>query len=495
MTATKKKITAIVTALALVALLCLTVCLTACNNDDNKQNDNAASALVTIDINPSVELLVNDKNVVTAIRPGNYDAQVMLYGNSQGIVGSSIEVATQRIAELAKRYDYADENSAISVTVAAVNAEKEAELFEFVSNQVVKTLGVLDEAVKNAEDVVLRAEALYLKEQNPDNKFYQELTVSKLRLIHAAMIYDNTLTMDKAVEMSNEALLEVANKGKDNFNQFINDAFADKKDTLTFAYNTVKQFALDAAYISVVPFNPLKPFELTGTDYALARMEYSVLQYCKNIIDEFNADPVIPESKFENPEELKASMQSIGLTISDDEAERLAALASFGNGVKYSTLRAFINAHCRTEGTVEVNYEAIDSEFIAEAETTASADSALKIVQDTFENFFGTASNVLDILLGFHFEFGGDAFDIAERMETVAAKIDSFEAKIENFTESEKERVETIQNSTKELITAFEQSMSELIVDAQAAAQAAINAIQNARLELAAGGGTPVTAA
>ncbi len=487
MTATKKKITAIVTALALVALLCLTVCLTACNNDDNKQNDNAASALVTIDINPSVELLVNDKNVVTAIRPGNYDAQVMLYGNSQGIVGSSIEVATQRIAELAKRYDYADENSAISVTVAAVNAEKEAELFEFVSNQVVKTLGVLDEAVKNAEDVVLRAEALHLKEQNPDNKFYQELTVSKLRLIHAAMIYDNTLTMDKAVEMSNEALLEVANKGKDNFNQFINDAFADEKDTLTFAYNTVKQFALDAAYISVKP--------VTGTDYALARMEYSVLQYCKNIIDEFNADPVIPESKFENPEELKASMQSIGLTISDDEAETLSALASFGNGVKYSTLRAFINAHCRADGTVEVNYEAIDSEFIAEAETTASADSALKIVQDTFENFFGTASGVLDILLDFHFEFGGDAFNIAERMETVAAEIDSFEAKIENFTESEKERVETIQNSTKELITAFEQSMSELIVDAQAAAQAAINAIQNARLELAAGGGTPVTAA
>ena len=56
---------------------------------------------VAIDINPSVELLLDKNDTVVSVYAANEDAEIMLY-NSDGILGESIDDAAVRLAELAE---------------------------------------------------------------------------------------------------------------------------------------------------------------------------------------------------------------------------------------------------------------------------------------------------------------------------------------------------------------------------------------------------------
>ena len=88
--------------LAKIAAICLIMCLcvpfAACLVEGSENY-----AYVTIDINPSVELIVKDGKVVS-INAGNEDASILLSG--EDLVGLTVEEATGKIVKLAEELGY-----------------------------------------------------------------------------------------------------------------------------------------------------------------------------------------------------------------------------------------------------------------------------------------------------------------------------------------------------------------------------------------------------
>jgi hypothetical protein len=74
-----------------------------------------AESLVSIDVNPSVSLLLDGENKVLSVVAENEDAQVLLY--NENFVGLTAEQATQKIADLAVELGYLNENNrGVSIT-------------------------------------------------------------------------------------------------------------------------------------------------------------------------------------------------------------------------------------------------------------------------------------------------------------------------------------------------------------------------------------------
>ena len=127
--------------LALMLALCLCFSMFACNvadNDDGEDKENilpekeeitAAAAFITVDINPSIEITVDEDGTVASIYGANEDGQILLYGEADNIVGVNYEAAVEYVTDLAIKLGYLDaETGSVSTSVTADNAELAKEL-------------------------------------------------------------------------------------------------------------------------------------------------------------------------------------------------------------------------------------------------------------------------------------------------------------------------------------------------------------------------------
>lgn len=102
----------------------LTIALTSCGKKEE-------TARVTLDINPSYELIIDEEKTVIAVTALNEDASIVLYGES--LVGKSLEEATEVIINLTVEYGYQDDTVKLSISKEYSNAKK-------VINEIKKTI-------------------------------------------------------------------------------------------------------------------------------------------------------------------------------------------------------------------------------------------------------------------------------------------------------------------------------------------------------------------
>ena len=111
--------------LALTALFVLASC-----------GKNGSPSYVSIDINPSIELTVDEENKVVSVYAANEDANVLLYEET-GIVGADVEDAVEKITQLALKLGYIDEeNKVVGTTVSSENPEWAVALQEKVNTKI-----------------------------------------------------------------------------------------------------------------------------------------------------------------------------------------------------------------------------------------------------------------------------------------------------------------------------------------------------------------------
>ena len=109
-----KKIGLIVAIVLVAALACSAFVGCSEAKEDN------GKTYVSVDINPSVNLVIDGEGKVESVEAANEDAQVMLYG--EVLVGKTAEEAFSLIASLAVEGKYlTEENSGVSVNVVAGN--------------------------------------------------------------------------------------------------------------------------------------------------------------------------------------------------------------------------------------------------------------------------------------------------------------------------------------------------------------------------------------
>ena len=123
--------------IAFVCIVALCISLIACgtpNGDSNgKPTDKSeigdATTLVTMEINPEVELTVDENGIVASVYGANEDGQILLYGEVDNIVGYTYEEAAAYVTKLAASLGYLNEKTEqIRTYVTSTNEETVAQI-------------------------------------------------------------------------------------------------------------------------------------------------------------------------------------------------------------------------------------------------------------------------------------------------------------------------------------------------------------------------------
>ncbi len=188
--------------LAIVAMFSIVLTVVACSNTAN-----AEEAYVTIDINPSVELIVNGNDQVVYANALNEDAEVLLA--DLDLVGMDVEEATDFIIETAIELGYIDLDAAD--TVVSVSSTSDTGLGEQIKTRV-------KEAVNNA------FQNRGLNGHSEDKGFSPEfiaeaesygVTPGFLFLAKAVVTVQDETTLEVALEMTQEELRDILKDAKD----------------------------------------------------------------------------------------------------------------------------------------------------------------------------------------------------------------------------------------------------------------------------------------
>ena len=158
---------------------------------------------VTIETNPSIELVVNDKGVVVAVNGTNEDGKLLL--NGEEFEGEKVEEVTEQIITLTEELGFAFKG----------NVDSESQTVEIsVTANTVEVAKAIEEKVKNEVDATITELGLDAKLEvlEAKNREYFEKIV---------LAYDPTLTEEEAKAMTVEELLVRVNDATKEKAQFV----------------------------------------------------------------------------------------------------------------------------------------------------------------------------------------------------------------------------------------------------------------------------------
>lgn len=186
----------------------------------NKTSD--ADGYLTFDINPSVELIVENGKIAGA-KGANDDAYVLLSG--ENLTGLSVAAAGERLVDLAARMGYiVPENKTVKINVVA--DDEKARLF---IEQEARSGAEKGSAVALVDTDARRREERAVKDlQEKDPALYKDLTPAKLRLIDSARQFDATLTYEKGATLSIAELLDILDDYEDEYEDLVSDELEDR---------------------------------------------------------------------------------------------------------------------------------------------------------------------------------------------------------------------------------------------------------------------------
>lgn len=225
--------------------------------DDDAQK---AKSYLSIDINPSLSLVLDQNDHVMSVIAENEDAQVLLYGES--LIGLSAEEAVNKIADLSVELNYLDENNH-GINIVVEGEADAAELEATVKNSFNAAVEGKDFSLNFATNGTFSAN----RELKAINSEYNlNLTVGQYELIVDAQSVDNTLTISAAANMDTEELLNIIQEKKDDIVLYSTTAYEHAKALAAYTYENAKASLIDKIWIT--PYlNIVKYPKMTGVVY------------------------------------------------------------------------------------------------------------------------------------------------------------------------------------------------------------------------------------
>jgi hypothetical protein len=173
---------------------------------------------VSIDINPSIELVVNNQNKVESCRAMNKDAELMLF--DLDLTDYTLEDATSKIMDLAIELGYIDKSASNNaVMITAVNENETSE--KTITNTILAKLSdfFAKRSLDGKVNVITTNDDSYKEQASKVG-----LTIGKYILITKAMEADKSLTFEEAKKMSVKDLVEKMTKyNQSEIDNFRND--------------------------------------------------------------------------------------------------------------------------------------------------------------------------------------------------------------------------------------------------------------------------------
>lgn len=254
-----------------VAILCLSMaCMIACTPAGNvdcsepsgtpsgtpsgspggPSSDATDAAIVNIDINPSLELVVDSENKVVGVRALNDDGATLIY-NETGIEGVDIEAAIAKITDLAIELGYLKEgeNEVVGAIVNSSDSDLVSALTSKINAKITATAENLGLSVsvdaEGAYSLLRKMEEL--KAQYPDNTAVQSVSVAKFRLALSAS-ETGEITLEAAIELDDSELIAMIAEADKEIENYATEEFLEKKAQAMAIYDNAVTIQTYSAY-------------------------------------------------------------------------------------------------------------------------------------------------------------------------------------------------------------------------------------------------------
>lgn len=472
-------------------------------NSSAPEKGTDAASFVSLDINPSIELTVDSENKVVSVYGANEDGKVLLYEET-GIVGEDVELAVEKIVELAVELGYLDENNKIVGTgVVSEDSDTESALTSKINAKVTATAQDLGLQVttdgKGAYSLLRELDAL--KAAYPESQAIQNVSASKFKLAVSAA-ETGEVTLEAAVEMDVDELVELVANAHTQMEAFATEAYEAAKLEASMVFEKALGMAKAGVYLeySTGKLQAL-PY---GASYFMYEASASGFEACADGLAcvERLRDYELSESQIE------AVLSALAL---EDTSENRALLENSDGKITVKSVEAYADklfkntpVSAELEATKTALNEALtEAEALLEAEiaqaketygpqieqiiTTAEGGvTVLKPLQSLLPaslkqavtDFESVAANVRTAIETNEFSEGTLRQLAKEMDEKAAVLLEEFKAKL---TEEELAELETKLAEVDARYAAQKAEMESKIAQAEQTAKAKLEALKNAR--------------
>lgn len=253
--------------LSLILILVLSFSLFSCDlfgtPDDKKDDDTSknepqeageAVAFVTVDINPSIEITLDENGIVASVYGANEDGQVLLYGEAEAIVGFSYEDAIAYITKLAVELGYLNKDTGdIETSVTAVDEEFSSTVLERLNKKIKETAKDhnVEVSVEEASfSFSLECDLAELKERYPDNEDIQKLTLAKYKLAVTVSEREG-ISVVAALEYDDEEMIKHLNAAHSKLESYATDAYLAAKREATRIFEKSMGIVVAGVYTEI----------------------------------------------------------------------------------------------------------------------------------------------------------------------------------------------------------------------------------------------------
>lgn len=325
-----KKISAILAVVITAVLLC-TAFVGCVNADEGK-------TYVSMDINPSVNLVIDGKGKVESVEAANEDAQIMLYG--EAVVGKTAEEAFELIAKLAVDCGYlTEENSGINVTVVAGDgsAKTEANIGKLVETTFAAEAEKANITVNinTGASFSLNRQFEYAKGKYPNVSAVQNMSIGKFKLVTELVANDDGITFEYAATLDEEDLIARLNKCYEKIEPYATEAYKAAVAEANEIFDIAKVTAEGTAWTAYYTLNPLSHPYNYGAAYsaysiAAVSLDYTLdkIEQIRNLADQALAD---------------VDTQKIADALGVEKSEVDAAIVDENGNVTLESIDAYID--------------------------------------------------------------------------------------------------------------------------------------------------------
>ena len=389
----KRKLTAITGMLCAAAM---TVSMAACNNKNSKEAE--VSTFVSLDINPAIELTLDTDNKVVSVVGSNEDGKVLLYGE-EGLIGVDVEVAVEKITDLAIDLGYINEDN--KVVQASVTANGEVNVGNIRAKIDAKVDAVADKAGINVEVQTLDSYSLNrkldeFKAKYPNNGVIQALTVPQFKLALSAA-ETGEVTLEAAVEMNTEELIKVVSEAHKQIEAYATEAYNKAKAEAMSAYDIAAGLVLDGVYSEFYAKNVIS--HPTTFYYGAAYQAYKLSATGFNAV----ADVLVFAEKIGNypinEARVEAVASALGLT-----ADKVELLKDNDGNITVNSIEAYADKVFKnlgeTEEVKQMQAELTAALGYAEADVKAEIEKAIEKYAPQIETVLNAATTAVDTMKG-----------------------------------------------------------------------------------------------
>ena len=327
-----------------------------------------AKSMVTIDTNPSIELVVDEKDKVVSVRGANDDGKLVLYGEK--VVGKDVEKAVEIIIQAEIDTGYIVANAQIganqfSLTVSSDTTVESSELINSIQNKVI-------EVCENNNIAIALEESKAL---------------ARSELEKLALELDPTLTEERVKEMETSQLLAVVKL----YQLETVELYNAKLEEL---YTDVKEFKFD--YMSQE--STLEAMKTV--DGAIANLAITAYETAVNLLK--SAQESVETARYKWLVKEDSLYQQQVAAVKDKKQEVLALkneVAKLEDGAEKTNKEAALTIALNSLDSAEVLLQQAYANANTALDTVVNAlDSAMTSLDSALESFLTTYASVTDTL-------------------------------------------------------------------------------------------------